>query len=137
MQEHSSFAVYVLKMMSDGDSILELGCGNGRDSFFFAEHGIQVFALDQSEIVINQIKKENINPRFICKDILSVEEYFPYKIDHGYARFVLHALNQTEADNAIKIVARILPPQWYFFLRKPLCKIKPIWNRAGPGPGCL
>ena len=27
VQEHSSFAVYVLKMMSDGDSILELGCG--------------------------------------------------------------------------------------------------------------
>ena len=58
VQEPSSFAVYVLKMMSDGDSILELGCGNGRDSFFFAEHGIQVFALDQSEIVISQIKKE-------------------------------------------------------------------------------
>ena len=34
VQEPSSFAVYVLKMMSDGDSILELGCGNGRDSFF-------------------------------------------------------------------------------------------------------
>ena len=73
VQEPSSFAVYALKMMSDGDSILELGCGNGRDSFFFADNGIQVFALDQSKIVINQIKKENINPRFICKDILSVE----------------------------------------------------------------
>ena len=115
VQEPSSFAVYALKMMSDGDSILELGCGNGRDSFFFADNGIQVFALDQSKIVINQIKKENINPRFICKDILSVEEYFPYKIDHGYARFVLHALNQTEADKAIKIMGRMLPPSGIFF----------------------
>ena len=83
LQEQTSFAIHVLNMMSAGDAILELGCGNGRDSFFFASHGIQVYALDQSEIVINQIKGENINPRFICEDLLSINENFAYEINNG------------------------------------------------------
>ena len=82
---------------------------------FFADHGIQVYALDQSEIVINQIKGENINPRFICEDLLSINENFAYEINHGYARFVLHALNKAEAEKAIAIMSRILPIDGYFF----------------------
>ena len=115
LQEQTSFAIHVLNMMSAGDAILELGCGNGRDSFFFAGHGIQVYALDQSEIVINQIKGENINPRFICEDLLSINENFAYEINHGYARFVLHALNKAESEKAIAIMSRILPINGYFF----------------------
>ncbi|MEC9049843.1 MAG: class I SAM-dependent methyltransferase [Candidatus Neomarinimicrobiota bacterium] len=115
LQEQTSFAIHVLNMMSEGNAILELGCGNGRDSFFFANHGIQVYALDQSEIVINQIKGDNINPRFICKDILSIKENFTYEINHGYARFVLHALNKAEAEKAIAIMNMILPINGYFF----------------------
>ena len=115
LQEQTSFAIHVLNMMSAGDAILELGCGNGRDSFFFADHGIQVYALDQSEIVINQIKGDNINPRFICKDLLSINENFSYEINHGYARFVLHALNKAEAEKAIAIMSMILPINGYFF----------------------
>jgi len=115
LQEQTSFAIHVLNMLSAGDAILELGCGNGRDSFFFADHGIQVYALDQSEIVINQIKGGNINPRFICEDLLSINENFSYEINHGYARFVLHALNKVEAEKAIAIMSRILPINGYFF----------------------
>ena len=115
LDEPSSFAVHICNMMSQGESILELGCGNGRDSFFFANHGFQVYAIDQSEIVITQIRKENINPMFICKDILSIEENFPYTINHGYARFVLHALSKIEADKAIEMMSRILPPNGLFF----------------------
>tara|TARA_Y100000590_G_C15743369_1_gene1021118 strand:+ start:299 stop:925 length:627 start_codon:yes stop_codon:yes gene_type:complete len=115
IKEQTSFAIHVLNMISTGDAILELGCGNGRDSFFFADHGIQVYALDQSEIVINQIKGDNINPRFICKDLLSINENFAYEINHGYARFVLHALNKAEAEKAIAIMSMILPINGYFF----------------------
>ena len=49
LQEQTSFAIHVLSMMSAGDAILELGCGNGRDSFFFAGHGIQVYALEERQ----------------------------------------------------------------------------------------
>ena len=70
----STFASYVSDLIKKGESILELGCGNGRDSFYFAKKGFHVFAIDQSKIVINRIKKKNINPKFICKDIQEIEK---------------------------------------------------------------
>ena len=114
-QEPSTFAIHVHNMVSRGDSILELGCGNGRDAFYFANHGIQVYAIDQSETAINQIKEKNINPIFICKDISSLNKHFDYKVDHGYARFVLHALSKSEAEKSILFMSQILPKNGYFF----------------------
>lgn len=38
-----------LRYLQDGDSILDLGCGPGRDSKFFLEHGYKVTAIDGSK----------------------------------------------------------------------------------------
>ena len=111
----STFASYVSDLMKKGESILELGCGNGRDSFYFAKKGFHVFAIDQSKIVINRIKKKNINPKFICKDIQKLEKNFKFKINHCYARFFLHALNENEENKVIESVANLLPKNGLFF----------------------
>ena len=111
----STFASYVSDLMKKGESILELGCGNGRDSFYFAKKGFHVFAIDQSKIVINRIKKKNINPKFICKDIQELEKNFKFKINHCYARFFLHALNENEESKVIESVANLLPKNGLFF----------------------
>jgi len=111
----SDFAIYVSEFIKKGETILELGCGNGRDSFYFAKKGFQVFAVDQSNIIINRIKKKNINPIFICKDIQHLEKNFKFRIDHCYARFFLHALNENEEDKVIESVASILPKDGLFF----------------------
>jgi SAM-dependent methyltransferase len=39
-------------------SILELGCGQGRDTFFFSQNGLEVTALDFSETAISSIKEK-------------------------------------------------------------------------------
>ncbi len=114
-QEPSSFAQYVHTLIHKGHSILELGCGNGRDSLYFANCGNQVYALDQSQIVIDQIKGKNINPKFICKNINNLQDNFTFEINHCYARFFLHALNEEEEDYAIKSIAKILPLNGIFF----------------------
>ena len=111
----STFASYVSDLIKKGESILELGCGNGRDSFHFAKKGFHVFAIDQSKIVINRIKKKNINPKFICKDIQKLEKNFKFKINHCYARFFLHALNENEENKVIESVANLLPKNGIFF----------------------
>ena len=36
IQAPSSYSIKVLNFIKQGESILELGCGNGRDSFYFA-----------------------------------------------------------------------------------------------------
>lgn len=114
-REPSSFALHVLESLPGNSTMLELGCGNGRDAFFFAEHGHQVYAIDQSAVVINRIKGENINPRFHCRDIRSDRKPFPFRVDHGYARFFLHALNKSEADAAIRLMSHVLPDNGLFF----------------------
>ena len=37
--------------------ILELGCGQGRDSIFFASNNIEVVALDSSQVAVEALSK--------------------------------------------------------------------------------
>lgn len=37
--------------------ILELGCGQGRDTLFFASNGIDVVAIDSSQVAIDALSK--------------------------------------------------------------------------------
>ena len=37
--------------------MLELGCGQGRDTIFFASKGINMIAIDSSEVAINTLSK--------------------------------------------------------------------------------
>jgi tellurite methyltransferase len=46
--EPSHFAHVVRDFVSPGARVLEVGCGEGRDSVFFAEHGCDVTSLDVS-----------------------------------------------------------------------------------------
>ena len=53
IKKPSSFAFEIVKYLDSDKKLLELGCGNGRDSFFFAKNGIHVIALDLSNQVID------------------------------------------------------------------------------------
>lgn len=54
----SDFAVYCYDIMKDRTkTILELGCGQGRDSLFFASKHIKVKALDYSCSAIEQLSR--------------------------------------------------------------------------------
>lgn len=56
----SPFAQAVLSdMLIRGGDILELGCGNGRDSIFFAKHGLRVTAIYASDAIVNYLKRKN------------------------------------------------------------------------------
>jgi len=46
---YSDFEKYGVKR------ILELGCGQGRDSIFFASNGLDVHAIDSSKVAIENI----------------------------------------------------------------------------------
>lgn len=54
-EEPSNFALLCYEDMrkSNVNKILELGCGQGRDSLFFASKGIEVTALDYSSVAID------------------------------------------------------------------------------------
>ena len=48
----SQFAAFAAQEAGDAHLIIEVGCGNGRDSLFFARHGFQVVAIDGSTAAI-------------------------------------------------------------------------------------
>ena len=63
----STFAEYVANKLSTKQNILEIGCGNGRDSKYFSSKGHHVTGLDRSSEAIK-----------LCKNLYSDEhiEFF-------------------------------------------------------------
>ena len=55
--------------------ILELGCGQGRDSIFFASKGLKVYAIDSSTVAIEnlRIKSKRLNLDINLKNLNAVE----------------------------------------------------------------
>ena len=58
-KEPSNLAISAMATMRENEAqmVLELGCGQGRDTWYFAENGIMVTALDYSESSILQMRK--------------------------------------------------------------------------------
>ena len=69
----SPFAEYVANKLSTKQNILEIGCGNGRDSKFFSSKGHHVTGLDRSGKAIE-----------LCKSLYSNEpiEFFYGAVTH-------------------------------------------------------
>lgn len=50
--------------------VLELGCGQGRDSIFFASNGIDVIAIDSSQAAIDALSKITIKKNLTIKPFI-------------------------------------------------------------------
>jgi len=65
--ESSNFAILCYKRFRkrNANRVLELGCGQGRDSIFFASNGLDVYALDSSKIAVDnlfqKVQEKNIS----------------------------------------------------------------------------
>ncbi len=109
----SQFAAFVLQEANDLELIIEVGSGSGRDSFFFARHGMNVAAIDGSEIAILNCDQARTNAgltnvSFHCasvgssafsKIVKSIRQSGSPETALVYARFFLHALTDDEEDN--------------------------------------
>ena len=114
----SPFAKYVAKKLPTNQNILEIGCGNGRDSKFFSSKGHQVTGLDRSIEAIE-----------LCKDLYSEEliEFFfgtisdiatknKKKYDLIYSRFVIHAMSLKEEIETLKTSYKLLNQHGQLFI---------------------
>ena len=119
----SQFAVFVLGDKPDADVIIDIGCGNGRDSFFFAERGIPCLGIDGCKIAINKnidkVKSRDIkNLTFLNADISDEklsDRAFNFLLEHKnckniliYSRFFIHAINDEEEAALVSIIAKVL-----------------------------
>jgi adenylylsulfate kinase-like enzyme/ubiquinone/menaquinone biosynthesis C-methylase UbiE len=106
------------KFLEAGQVILEIGCGNGRDSFYFAEAN-PVIAIDASEVAV-KINREIARDRSLENITFHTgffgETAIPLNTppDCIYSRFVLHAMDERTEDNIIGLSHRILAKNGLF-----------------------
>lgn len=91
----SEFAKSVLPQLKTGEHILDVGCGNGRDSIFFAQHGLNVTALDMSREAIAYIEAHEPKVCAVCGDFAAAP-VFSTQYDSIYSRFFIHALTSEQ-----------------------------------------
>jgi len=104
IKKPSPFAIEIVKHLDADKILLELGCGNGRDSFFFAEHGVNVIALDLSNQVIDIDKESSENKAitFLIKDFTRLNNNEFGSLDYIYSRFTLHSVDKTDYQRTIE-----------------------------------
>jgi SAM-dependent methyltransferase len=103
----SQFAVFIANELANHEQIIEIGCGSGRDAFFFIESGFKYLGLDNSESAIKQcLEKSKEYPvgksEFVKADFSNKNLTIDNKniIDFNkpvvlYGRFLLHAIDES------------------------------------------
>ena len=98
----SGFAKFCVdKITREFGEIVDIGCGNGRDTFFFASCSIPCIGVDQTQAAIekNRIKCSDLglSAQFHQADFSTLDYdaliQGPFSI---YSRFTLHAINSEE-----------------------------------------
>lgn len=119
-KEQSLFADWVAEEFIDPKEkkLLELGCGNGRDSTYFFRRGLNVTAIDASDISVKKLQGEfeGKNITFLCEDFVSSTEKYCNEFDYIYSRFSLHAINEKQQNNLIGNIYNALKEGGYFII---------------------
>lgn len=122
ISEPSSFARFCLDHMAPGNTLFELGCGNGRDALFFARHGLRVAACDQSPIAIASLRRHvetngvyRFPPSFIERRFSELDPLNAVE-DAVYSRFTLHAIAADEASTVLRWAGAALRPGGRMFI---------------------
>ncbi len=105
----TEFAKWCLEHLS-GQSILEMGCGNGRDSMYFASKRYNVTAIDQVDTNI----KRTDRLEFVRHDFLGLPS--DKKYDNIYSRFTLHSVDSSTASRIMKWAYNVLSDKGKLFI---------------------
>ncbi|MEZ5329015.1 MAG: class I SAM-dependent methyltransferase [Verrucomicrobiales bacterium] len=114
ISEESPFAKYCQEnYLTTKRSIVELGCGSGRDLKYFRSLGHEIVGIDQSGTAIAKIRSE-VDPGvgLIEGDFTAMEPIVG--VDCVYSRWTLHSVSAIEASRAMRWVAEVLPPGGLF-----------------------
>lgn len=99
------------------NTILELGCGQGRDTCFFASKGFNVYSLDYTESGLKAVKEKTENLGLSCSVVTlkhDVRSPFPFEnesFDACYSHMLYcMALNTAQLEFLSREILRVLKP---------------------------
>jgi tellurite methyltransferase len=107
--EPSNFSLYVLRVFkalpekNSHKHILDIGCGNGRDAYYFSSQGFEVTGIDSFS------KIETDKFQFLQKNIFDYEINELNAFDVCYLRFVIHTFSEQECDQLFARLALLHP----------------------------
>ena len=119
----STFAEFILPKLNSNKNLIELGCGNARDSIYFAQNNLNVVAVDQVQEEIDYLnenhKEENI--LFVCDDFTNLvntshDIINETDFDYIYSRFTFHSINEAKEDRTLDWIENNLDKEGYFLL---------------------
>ena len=103
IRKPSNFAKFCVKYFKPKTTILELGCGNGRDSIFFYNKKFKVVGIDSS-LVIDTLPF-SIGLTFLRRDFTKLPDCL---VENVYSRFSLHSVSKRDETRVLKWVYRNL-----------------------------
>lgn len=114
----SPFCLEVSRRVNDRTSVLEIGCGNGRDSYHLATVSKNVTAVDYSqkgiEFCTKTAEERDINVNFSVLNLYNLTEVLGFAkqnkdcFDIIYARFLVHAISLAGEKNLIRVFENCL-----------------------------
>lgn len=112
----------LVKFIESNGSIntaLELGCGEGRNAIYLAKKGIDITAIDLSEVAINNAKslaqKNNVSVNFIKDNVLS-HAYGNNDFDLVYDSGLFHHLAPHRRLQYLELLNTLVKKNGYFAL---------------------
>lgn len=103
--------------------ILDLGCGRGRESLFFASCGFEVTAADIAHEALKNIRHPLVRTE---KADARKKRWPPHSFDAVFANLSLHYFDRNETQRIVDGIETALSPGGLFFIRckstaDPLC----------------
>lgn len=117
---------YTSFLLTPGDKLLDLGCGSGWLSLYFADLGMNVLGVDLSQEQINDANKLKLsrkmsNIEFLCSDFTHWESgEYKEKFDAVFVNAFLHHLPEVELEMIFKKIASVLKSGGKVFMYEPL-----------------
>jgi tellurite methyltransferase len=89
----STFAELCMNYINPTDTLIDMGCGGGRDTVYFQKNSIDTISIDSSATAINNLR-HRFDYNFLTMDIQSLPYTTFKKVDVVYCRFLLHAISE-------------------------------------------
>lgn len=104
-----------ISFLNPNATILDLGCGHGRDLEYFLEKGFDVIGIDNSSELLGIAKKRVPSSKFIEMDIRDIDS-IDLKFDGIWANAILHHLHIEDIEKVCIDISNRLNPSGILFL---------------------
>jgi tellurite methyltransferase len=145
-ETYGNIDIYLFDQLLKGrydnlNKVLDVGCGGGRNLFYFLRNGYEVFGVDPAPQAIETVKQLSVElaPNNSLENfVVCAAENLPYEnafFDLIICNAVLHfATDEKHFYNMLKSMFRVLKPGAYFFARLASDMgleelVKPLGNR--------